>query len=61
MTIDPANLLLLLLSVGVAFFISRFIATRWRARRRDHADNAARDGESRQVRRARERERRRRS
>jgi hypothetical protein len=52
---DPFSLLVLLLSVGVAFFVSRWVASRWRARDRDRAETAEREGESRQVRRARER------
>ena len=52
---DPVNVVVLLLSVGAAFFVSRLIASRWRDRRRDETQKAARDAESRQVRRARER------
>jgi hypothetical protein len=52
---DPINLLVLLLSVGAAFFVSRWIAARWRARDQTKSDKAGRDGETRQVRRARER------
>jgi hypothetical protein len=55
MNTDPLNLLVLLLSVGVTFVISRFVASRWRSRRRDRAEQARRDAETRQVRRARER------
>lgn len=55
MPTDPASLLVLLVSVGLAFLLSRLVATRWRSRRKDQAEQAAREGESRQVRRARER------
>ena len=55
MTMELGNLLVLALSVGLAFLLSRLIASRWRARGRKRADQAAREGESRQVRRARER------
>lgn len=54
MTMDPANLLVLALSVGLAFLLSR-LAVRWRARRQKRSGQAARGDESRQVRRARER------
>jgi hypothetical protein len=53
--LDLGSLLVLLVSVGAAFLISRWIATRWKARRRDQSESAARDRESRQVRRARDR------
>jgi len=52
---EPISLVVLLLSVGAAFFVSRWIATRWRHRDRKRSEEARRDGESRQVRRARER------
>jgi HAMP domain-containing protein len=58
MTIDPGNLLVLLLSIGLAFLIARLIASRWKARRLQRSERAARDGESRQVRRAGMRRRR---
>jgi hypothetical protein len=52
---DITNLLVLLVSVAAAFFVSRWFASRWRARHRDESARAAREAESRQVRRARER------
>jgi hypothetical protein len=55
MTMDLVNLLVLALSVGVAFLVARLIASRWRARHRKQAEEVERGGESRQVRRARER------
>jgi hypothetical protein len=55
MTMDLGNLLVLVLSVGLAFLIARWIASRWRTRHREQSERAERDGESRQVRRARER------
>jgi hypothetical protein len=59
MITDPGNLLLLLLSVGLAFLVSRWIASRWRTRHRKRSESAERAGESRQARRARERRARR--
>jgi hypothetical protein len=53
MTNEFGNLLVLALSVGLAFLVSRWIASRWRARDRQRSEQAERDGESRQVRRAR--------
>jgi hypothetical protein len=55
MNIDAVNIVVLLLGLGLAFLVSRFLASRWRARDRDRSNQAERDGESRQVRRARER------
>ena len=55
MTLDLVNLLVLALGVGLAFFLSRLIASRLRARSRKRSEQASREGESRQVRRARER------
>lgn len=55
MSADPINLLILLVTVVCTFFISRRLSTRWRQRRRDRAEEEKRAGESRQVRRARER------
>ena len=55
MTTDLGNLLVLFLSIALAFLVSRLIASYWRARQRERGERAERDGESRQVRRARER------
>ena len=52
---EPISLLVLLASVGVAFFVSRWLATRWRERDRKQSEKTERAGETRQVRRARER------
>jgi hypothetical protein len=54
-TPDAAGVLLLLISSAATFILARFLGNRWRARRRKRAQDAARAGESRQVRRARER------
>jgi hypothetical protein len=55
MPADPISWLVLLASVGLTFFVSRKLSARWRSRRRERDDKQARAGESRQVRRARER------
>ncbi|MEJ6022072.1 hypothetical protein [Ramlibacter sp. PS4R-6] len=55
MPTDPLSWLVLLVSVGVTFAVSRWLSSRWRARRRDRQEKDARAGETRQVRRARER------
>jgi hypothetical protein len=55
MSPDIANVLVLLVSVGLAFLASRWIASRWKARRRAQTQQVGREGETRQVRRARER------
>lgn len=55
MPTDPLSLLVLLVTVGITFFISRQLSSRWRNRRRDRAEKESRSGESRQARRARER------
>ncbi|HEY1228565.1 MAG TPA: hypothetical protein VGF26_14710, partial [Ramlibacter sp.] len=55
MTPDLGNLLVLVLSVAVAFLLARWIAARLRTRKRKRTEQAEREGESRQVRRARQR------
>jgi type II secretory pathway pseudopilin PulG len=55
MTMDIVNLLVLILGIALAFVVSRWIASRWRARDAERSERAERDGETRQVRRARER------
>ena len=56
---DPGSWLLILGSFAVTFFLSRKFGAGFRAKRREKAraaaDAAAREGESRQARRARER------
>jgi type II secretory pathway pseudopilin PulG len=55
MPFDPVNVVVLLVSVGAAFFVSRWLASRRRQRDREREEKTARAGESRQARRARER------
>lgn len=55
MGIDATSLVILALFFGVTFVAGRFLGAQWRARRRKRDEDAARAGESRQVRRARER------
>lgn len=57
MPTDPLSLFLLLGSSVLTFLIARRLSARWRERRRKRDQEAARAGESRQVRRARERRR----
>ena len=52
---DFGSLLFIALSFIVTFAVARVLGKRWRERRRNNEDQAARAGESRQVRRARER------
>jgi hypothetical protein len=52
---DVGSIVLLLLSSGVTFFIARRLGNRWRADRRRRQEESARAGETRQVRRARQR------
>jgi hypothetical protein len=54
----PTDLLAILVLVGtsaVTFVVARLLSRRWRRRRRDQDDAKRQAGESRQVRRARER------
>jgi hypothetical protein len=55
MLTNIGGVLLLLVCFGVTFVAARFLGAQWRARKRHKAQLAARAGESRQVRRARER------
>jgi uncharacterized membrane protein YdjX (TVP38/TMEM64 family) len=55
MPADFASLLLLVLTSAVTFTVARLLSRRWRQRRRERDEAARRVGESRQVRRARER------
>jgi flagellar biosynthesis/type III secretory pathway M-ring protein FliF/YscJ len=52
---DFATTLLVLLSFALTFIVSRMLSRKWRERRRQREEAARRAGESRQVRRARER------
>jgi hypothetical protein len=55
MLMNIGGVILLLASFVVTFVAARFLGAQWRARRRKRQQDAARAGESRQVRRARER------
>ena len=55
MPTDLVSLLVLLATSAVTFTAARLIGRKWRSRRRQKEQVAARAGESRQVRRARER------
>ena len=53
---DFGTTLLVLLSFAVTFTVARLLSRNFRARRRQREETARRAGESRQVRRARERQ-----
>jgi uncharacterized membrane protein YdjX (TVP38/TMEM64 family) len=55
MGFDFAAVLLLVVTSALTFGVSRYLSRRWREKRRQQAQAARRAGESRQVRRARER------
>jgi hypothetical protein len=55
MPTDFTSILLLVLTSAVTFTVARLLSRRFRARRRERDEAARRAGESRQVRRARER------
>jgi hypothetical protein len=55
MPADLPSLLVLVFTCAVTFGLARFLSRKWRARRREREESASRVGESRQVRRARER------
>jgi hypothetical protein len=55
MPTDFASLLLLVFSCAITFTVARLLSRKWRAKRRAKEEAARRAGESRQVRRARER------
>jgi hypothetical protein len=55
MPYDIAGLLLLVVTAAVTFGASRYLSRRWRDKRRRQDQAARQAGESRQVRRARER------
>ncbi|QJW84199.1 hypothetical protein HK414_11005 [Ramlibacter terrae] len=54
---DFTSILLLVLTSAVTFTVARLLSRRYRAKRREREESAKRAGESRQVRRARERNR----
>jgi hypothetical protein len=58
MLTDPSSLVFILVGFGLTFVVARILGNRWTARRRKRAEQAALAGESRQVRRARERKQR---
>lgn len=55
MPFEGGAIFLALLSFAATFALSRYLGRGWRARRRERALREARAGESRQVRRARQR------
>jgi hypothetical protein len=54
---DFASVLLLVVTSVITFTAARYLSRNWRRKRREKEENARREGESRQVRRARERSR----
>lgn len=56
MPTDFASILLLVVTSAVTFTIARLLSRNWRRRRREKEEQARRANESRQVRRARERQ-----
>jgi uncharacterized membrane protein YdjX (TVP38/TMEM64 family) len=55
MPTDFASLLLLVVTSAITFTVARMLSRRWRDKRRQREEAQRRAGESRQVRRARER------
>lgn len=55
---DLGSLLFVLAGFALTFFVARMLGAGWRKRRREREDAKALEGESRQVRRARERKQR---
>jgi uncharacterized membrane protein YdjX (TVP38/TMEM64 family) len=55
MPTDFASILLLVVTSAITFTIARILSRNWRRKRREKEEAARREGESRQVRRARER------
>lgn len=53
---DFASILLLVVTSAVTFTVARLLSRNWRRRRREKEEQARRANESRQVRRARERQ-----
>ncbi|HEX7888291.1 MAG TPA: hypothetical protein VF522_02935 [Ramlibacter sp.] len=58
MPTDLASLLLLVLTSVVTFTVARYLSRNWRRKRKEKEEQARRVGESRQMRRARERRQR---
>lgn len=52
---DISSILLLVITSAITFTAARFLSRNWRRKRREKEEAARRAGESRQVRRARER------
>ncbi len=52
---DLPSLLVLVFTCALTFGLARFLSRKWRAKRREREERDRRVGESRQVRRARER------
>jgi hypothetical protein len=55
MPFDAGSWLVIILTAAVTFLVARLLSRNYRKRRREREDAAGRVGESRQVRRARER------
>lgn len=55
MPTDFASILLLVVTSAITFTVARLLSRNWRRKRREKEEAARREGESRQVRRARER------
>lgn len=55
MPTDIASILLLVVSSAITFTVARLLSRNWRRKRREKEEAQRRAGESRQVRRARER------
>ena len=55
---DLVSLFVLVATSAITFLLARVIGRKWRAKRREKEEAAKRAGESRQVRRARERQQR---
>ena len=55
MPTDLASILLLVLTSVITFTLARYLSRNWRRKRKEKEEQARRVGESRQVRRARER------
>lgn len=56
MPTDFASMLLLVVTSVITFTVARLLSRNWRKKRREREEAARRAGESRQVRRARERQ-----
>jgi len=58
MQLDPASLFVLFATSAITFIVARIVGRKWREKRRHKEEAAKRANESRQVRRARERNQR---